>query len=198
MLNAVGRQLVMSITTAGRATVLLGQATLALRYVHRSTRMITAQIDMAGFGSLLVLALIAGLTGMIMAMQMGPVLEDYNAIDTLGGIIAATFCRELGPIWAAVIVLARVGSAMAAQIGTMVVNEEVDALRVMSIDPIRYLVMPRILALILVMPILTALADTVGLAGGALVAHSLFDVPVGSFSRERPTSLYRLGTLAPD
>lgn len=196
MLSLVGNQLVGALTSAGRATILLGKTGRALVHVGRSRRLLFQQMDMAGFGSLLVLALIAGLTGMIMAMQMGPALEDYNAIDTLGGIIGLTFCRELGPIWAAVIVLARVGSAMAAQIGTMVVNEEVDALEVMSVDPVRYLVLPRILGLILVMPFLTALANVVGLAGGALVASSLFGVPVESFldSAQRVVELSDFGS----
>ena len=171
-----GRALMDSAEGAGRVVVLGARATLSLRQVHRSLVQLKAQIAMAGFGSLLVLALISGLTGMIMVMQMGPTLQNYNALNTLGGIIGVTFCRELGPIWAAVIILARVGSAMAAELGTMKVNEEIEALRVMSIDPIRYLVMPRILALVLAMPMRVAIADVVGLTGGAMVANSLFGV----------------------
>ena len=83
---------------------------------------------------------------MIMVLQIGPTLRQYGVEqDTLGGIIATTFCRELGPLWAAVIVLARSGSAMTAELGTMKVNEEVDALEVMGIDPVSYLVVPRFL-----------------------------------------------------
>lgn len=180
MLNAIftvtGRAIMDAAEGAGRTVILGSQAVLRLRQVHRVLVQLKQQLAMAGFGSLLVLSLISGLTGMIMVMQMGPTLENYNALNTLGGIIGVTFCRELGPIWAAVIILARVGSAMAAELGTMKVNEEVEALRVMSIDPLRYLVMPRILALVLVLPMLTAIADVVGLAGGAMVAHSLFGV----------------------
>lgn len=173
---ATGRMIVDSAEGAGRVVVLGMRATFSLRQVHRSLVQLKHQIDMAGFGSLLVLSLISGLTGMIMVMQMGPTLQNYGALNTLGGIIGVTFCRELGPIWAAVIILARVGSAMAAELGTMKVNEEVEALRVMSIDPVRFLVMPRILALVMVMPLLVAIADVVGLAGGAMVANSLFGV----------------------
>ena len=86
-----------------------------------------------------------------------------------------------GPIWAAVIILARVGSAMAAELGTMAVNEEVDALRSMSIDPVRFLVMPRIMALVITMPLLTAIADFVGMLGGALIAQPTFGLTVSSF-----------------
>ena len=166
---------------AGHAVRLAGEAAGTLREAWRSRHLIAAQVDLAGIGSILVLSLIAGLTGAIMVMQMGPSLETYGAMNTVGGMIGVTFTRELGPIWAAVIVLARVGSAMAAEIGTMTVNEEVEALRVMGVNPVRYLVMPRLLALTLVMPILTAIADLVGLAGGALVAHLTFGVPYSTF-----------------
>lgn len=176
-----GRRILSAAEGAGTTVVLAGRAVFSLRQLHRSLAQLKKQIAMAGFGSLLVLALISGLTGMIMVMQMGPTLRDYGALDTIGGIIGVTFCRELGPIWAAVIILARVGSAMAAELGTMKVNEEVEALRVMSIDPVRYLVLPRVVALVLVLPMLTAIADAVGLVGAAMVANSLFDVPFEVF-----------------
>lgn len=176
-----GRGIMERAEIAGRALVMFYQAVGQMRTVGRSMPMLIKQIEMIGFGSLLVLALISGLTGMIMAVQMGVTLQDYGAMDTLGGLIAVTFCRELGPIWAAVIILARVGSAMAAELGTMAVNEEIDALRSMSIDPVRFLVMPRILALIITMPLLAAVADFVGMMGGAMVAKATFGLTTDSF-----------------
>ncbi len=166
---------------AGRALTLLIRSLLALRHVPRGVPQIIRQLDMAGFGSILVLCLIAGLTGMIMAVQTGSELAKFGVLENLGAIIGATFCREMGPIWAAVIVLARVGASMAAELGTMTVNEEVDALRVMSIDPVRFLVMPRILALMISMPLLTAMADFVGLIGGALLTKAQFGQPLRTF-----------------
>ena len=181
MLAATGRMVIQTVTGAGQSVLMCIRALAFTGQLHRGLRQLFKQIEMAGFGSLLVLSLIAALTGMIMVVQMAPTLADYNALNTLGGIIGVTFCRELGPIWAAVIMLARVGSAMAAELGTMKVNEEVEALKIMNIDPNRYLVMPRIIALIVVMPLLTALADVVGLLGGAGVANSLFGVTFESF-----------------
>lgn len=176
MLTATGRMLIGAMQGAGRSVLLLADAVAKLRLIHRTLHQVLRQLESAGYGSLLVLSMIAAITGMIMVMQMGPTLAEYGALNTLGGIIGVTFTRELGPIWAAVIILARVGSAMAAELGTMAVNEEVDALRVMGINPTRYLVMPRIVALVLVLPLLTALADLVGLLGGAAVANSLYGV----------------------
>ena len=113
---------------------------------------------------------------------MAPTLVRYGVEqDTLGGIIATTFTRELGPLWAAVIVLARTGSAMTAELGTMKVNEEVDALEVMGIHPVRYLVVPRVVGLLVAMPLLTAVADIVGLLGAALVASMQFHVDWAAF-----------------
>ena len=181
MLAATGRAIISKSAVTGRAILLLVHGLLALRHVHRSIPQVIRHLDMAGYGSILVLSLIAGLTGMIMAVQTGSELQRFGVLDNLGAIIGATFCREMGPIWAAVIVLARVGASMAAELGTMAVNEEVDALRVMSIDPVRFLVMPRLLALMIVMPLLTTIADAVGIAGGALIAQSLFGQPIQVF-----------------
>jgi phospholipid/cholesterol/gamma-HCH transport system permease protein len=181
LVEQVGRMLMKRIANAGRATLLFVDAASYVTQVGRSVPTLVRQVEMSGFGSLLVLALIAGLTGMIMAVQTGTALKEYGVLDRLGAIIGATFCREMGPIWAAVIILARVGSAMAAELGTMVVNEEVDALRAMSINPVRFLVMPRVLALVIAMPILTAVADWVGMLGGAMISSMTFHVQVSTF-----------------
>ena len=166
---------------AGRAVLLFVDTCAQVKNTGRIIPQLMRQIEMAGFGSILVLALIAGLTGMIMAMQTGFELKKMGLQENLGAIIGATFLREMGPIWCAIITLARVGASIAAEIGTMAVNEEVDALRVMSINPVRYLVLPRILALIIAMPLLTAIADFVGLAGGALISQAMFDVSIDKF-----------------
>jgi phospholipid/cholesterol/gamma-HCH transport system permease protein len=166
---------------AGRAVVLFVDTCAQLPNTGRVLPQLMRQIEVAGFGSIMVLALISGLTGMIMAMQTGFELSKLGLQENLGAIIGATFLREMGPIWCAIIILARVGAAMAAELGTMVVNEEVDALRVMSINPVRYLVLPRVLALVIAMPLLTAIADFVGLAGGALVSQAMFDVTIAKF-----------------
>jgi phospholipid/cholesterol/gamma-HCH transport system permease protein len=176
-----GRIISRNAIAAGRSTSLFLAATVQLPHARRNIIQIVRQLDICGYGSILVLTLIAGLTGMIMAVQTGSELQNFGVLNKLGAIIGATFCREMGPLWAAVIMLARVGSSMAAELGTMTVNEEVDALRVMSINPVRYLVVPRLIALAIAMPLLTALADAVGLMGGALATHALFGQPVSVF-----------------
>ena len=154
--------------SAGRTVLLFVDTCAQLPNTGRVLPQLMRQIEMAGFGSIIVLALIAGLTGMIMAMQTGFELQKMGLQENLGAIIGATFLREMGPIWCASIILARVGAA-------------IDALRVMSINPVRYLVLPRVLALVIAMPLLTAIADFVGLAGGALVSQAMFDVTIAKF-----------------
>lgn len=184
MMERTGRGLLEKAFIAGRCMMLFYGAcffAFRMRYLRQGYVQIKRQVDQAGFGSLGVLALITGLTGMIMAVQTGSALKQYNQTDLVGGIIAVTFCRELGPIWAAVIMLARVGASMAAELGTMAVNEEIDALKAMSISPVRFLVMPRLVALAVVMPLLAAVADFVGILGGALISKPTFGVSVGAF-----------------
>lgn len=181
VVGGTGRGILERAQVAGRALLMFYQALGYVSQIGRALPMLLKQIEFVGFGSLVVLSLISGLTGMIMAVQMGATLQDYGALNQLGGLIGVTFARELGPIWAAVIILARVGSAMAAELGTMAVNEEVDALRSMSIDPVRFLVMPRIMALVITMPLLTAIADFVGMLGGALISQPTFGLTVSAF-----------------
>ena len=180
--SKVGSTLMHRATRAGRILLLFVDACGQLPQARRSLTTIIGQIEMAGVGSILVLSLIAFLTGTIMAVQTGSELvRIINSADQLGAIIGATFVRELGPIWAAIIMLARVGAGMAAQLGTMAVNEEIDALRVMSINPVRYLVMPRILALVIAMPLLTTIANWVGMAGGAMISSVMFNVTAETY-----------------
>ena len=180
-IEAVGGAVIDRLQMAGRTTLLFLDACLQLPLVGRSLPTLINQLEISGVGSVMVLSLIAFLTGMIMAVQTGSELEKFGVVNNLGAIIGATFVREMGPIWAAVIMLARVGAAMAAELGTMAVNEEIDALRVMSINPVRYLVMPRILALVIAMPFLTILADWVGMLGGMSVAVNMFNRPSEEF-----------------
>jgi phospholipid/cholesterol/gamma-HCH transport system permease protein len=183
VLAGTGRRVSQRAFLAGRAVILFIEACRFLPQARRSLKLVVRQLENAGVGSLFVLALITAMTGAILAMQVGFTLQAIaeGELAQLGGIISVSFCREFGPMWAAVIVLARVGAAMAAELGTMTVNEEVDALRAMSIDPVRYLVMPRILALVVAMPVLALVGNIIGILGGLALTHSLFHQPTAVF-----------------
>ncbi len=179
--EGLGKSAMDKASVGGRGMLLFIDTCYQLPLIRRSIPQLFKQIEICGIGSIMVLALIALLTGMIMAVQTGSELQKFGLETNLGAIIGATFVREFGPMWAAIIMLARVGAAMAAELGTMAVNEEIDALRVMNINPVRYLVLPRMLALIIAMPLLTVIADYVGMFGGGLIASYVYNTPSQQF-----------------
>jgi phospholipid/cholesterol/gamma-HCH transport system permease protein len=127
------------------------------------------QIDQAGIGSWSITALTATFTGMVLALQFSIGLEPWGGSIYTGKLASLGIVRELGPMLTALLVGGRVGSGFAAELGSMVVTEQVDAIRALGADPIKKLVAPRVLACIIMMPLLTMLADTVGILGAMIV-----------------------------
>lgn len=125
--------------------------------------------ERAGVQALLVVGMISFLTGLIMAFQAAPPLQQFGVDIFVVNLVGLAMLRELGPIMTAIVLAGRSGSAFAAEIGTMKVNEEIDALTTMGLDPVRYLVAPRVLAGIMVTPFLIVYSDLLGVAGGFLV-----------------------------
>jgi phospholipid/cholesterol/gamma-HCH transport system permease protein len=128
------------------------------------------QVCGIGAGAVGIVGMVSFLIGLIMALQAALVLKDFGAVIFVANMVGVTMTRELGPLLTAVILAARTGSSIAAELGTMVVTEEVDALRVMDVEPRRYLVAPRFAALALALPCLATLADVAGIAGGFAIA----------------------------
>lgn len=128
------------------------------------------QIINIGNNTIPVAALISLFIGGVLALQTGPQLSQFGVEENIGGIVGLSMVKELGPVMAAILVAGRIGSAMTAEISSMTVYEEVDALKTMDINPVKYLVMPRLLASIIAMPILVIFMDLVGWFGGALVS----------------------------
>ncbi|BBM82252.1 MlaE family ABC transporter permease [Candidatus Uabimicrobium amorphum] len=133
-------------------------------------RVILDQFFICGIQSLPVTLIVGVFTGMILALQSGLILKDYRLENYIGVVILLTMCKEAGPFMTAFILAGRVGSAMAAELGTMKVSEEIDALEVMCIDPVEYLVFPRMVALAICAPILIVYVNLLGVLGGAVVA----------------------------
>lgn len=143
--------------------------------VHRRNTL--EQLAIVGPDSLVV-ALITGATvGMVFTIQVAREFINFGAVTTVGGVLAVALTRELSPVLTAVVLAGRVGSAFAAEIGTMRVTEQIDALYMLSTDPIDYLVIPRLIACCLMLPILTILALITGMTGGTVVAAILYDIP---------------------
>ena len=161
---------------AGYTLDLFVRAIGQVAQIGRKRRETIQQLNLCTFGSMPVVFITALFTGMIVSLQTGQVLRDFGQESTLGYIVTIGMCREMGPVFTCLSLAGLVGSTYAAEIGTMKVSEEVDALEVMSINPVYYLVMPRLIALSLAAVALTIYANVIGIAGGALVARSNFDV----------------------
>jgi phospholipid/cholesterol/gamma-HCH transport system permease protein len=134
-----------------------------------------------GAESFFLVGLIGLFTGMVLGLQGYNTLSRFGSEGALGTVVALVLVRELGPVLAALMVAARAGSAMAAELGSMQATEQIDALSVMAINPVQYLVSPRVLAGIISFPLLTALFDVIGIWGGWAVGVGLMGAPNGPF-----------------
>ncbi len=162
----------LAITEAiGHDAILFGHTVAACRRVYGKGREIARQMFLCGLMSFPVVVLVAIFAGAVLALQAGLTLREYGIASKIGSIVACSMTREMGPIMCALILAGRVGSAMAAELGTMRVSEEIDALQAMSIDPVRFLVMPRVVAMFIMAPVLTVFADIIGVLGGAVVGY---------------------------
>jgi phospholipid/cholesterol/gamma-HCH transport system permease protein len=132
------------------------------------------QLDQIGVGSLGIVILTGFFTGGVLILQAYPTLEYYGAQSNAGEGVATSLIRELGPVLAALMVAGRVGSAIAAELGSMVVSQQIDAMRALGTSPVRKLVTPRVLALMIALPLLTVAADIFGLFGGGIVARQIY------------------------
>lgn len=175
---STGRRILLACRNSGRALVMLGQAILHIpaAFHARMRHEVLYQTYVAGIKSLGVITVVAMFTGMILALQTGLELRRFGQEVNIGTAVTVVMMREMGPFMTGLIIAASVGSAIAAQLGTMVVSEEIAALEVMSINPVRFLVMPRLLALAVMMPILTVYTNILGVAGGALVGNTQLGV----------------------
>jgi phospholipid/cholesterol/gamma-HCH transport system permease protein len=136
-------------------------------------REMLAQMDILGFGSLTIILLTGFFTGGVLALNSANTLQKFGFQSVTGQLVASSLIRELGPVLTALMLAGRVGSGIAAELGSMLVSEQIDAMRALGTDPVKKLVTPRILALTLMAPTLTVLCDIAGTFGGLLVSTSL-------------------------
>jgi phospholipid/cholesterol/gamma-HCH transport system permease protein len=175
---SVGRRILRNLRGAGRAMLMLLEATWHVRslFSKRSRHEVLHQMYVTGIKSLGVITVVGMFTGMILALQTGLELRRFGLQSNIGTAVTVVMLREMGPFMTGLIIAASVGSAIAAEIGTMRVSEEVSALEVMSINPVRFLVMPRLVALAVMMPLLTAFTNIIGVVGGAIVGATQLEV----------------------
>ncbi len=177
-LQELGRNFLGFLFELGQAMLLMIAGLAAVRHLRlaRSRDELVRQIFFSGVKSLSVVTVVGGFTGMILALQTGLELRRFGREVFIGTAVMVSMLREMGPFMTGLILAASVGSAMAAQIGTMTISEEVAALEVMSIDPVRFLVMPRLLALALMSPLLAFYSCLMGVVGGGIVGATQLGV----------------------
>lgn len=144
-------------------------------------RQVFPLMEAIGNRSFSIVALIAFLIGIILVLQTGYILERYGQLQQVSKLVAVSMTRELGPLMTAIVLVARVGAAFTAGLGTMTISEEVLALRIMGINPVGYLVAPRFIAIIVMLPCLTIFANVVGIGGGCMVAVATYDFEPWSY-----------------
>jgi len=139
------------------------------------------QMEVIGVDSIFVVVLTGIFSGMVLALESYYAFHIFRAESLVGVTVALSLTRELGPVLAALMVTARAGSSMAAELGTMKVTAQIDAMEVMAINPIQYLIVPRVLAGILIMPLLTAVVDLIGILGGYFIGVHVLNINEGLF-----------------
>jgi phospholipid/cholesterol/gamma-HCH transport system permease protein len=179
ILKAIGRTVLSVSQTLGEMIALLCEMLYYFKEAPRNLPSIFRQMSIIGIGTLPIAMLVALFVGMVLSVQTGSELALYGTQEAIGAIVGLSMVKELGPVMTSLLVAGRVGSSMAAEIGAMQVYEEIDALKTLEINPVRYLAMPRLIACLFAVPALVAFAMVVGIIGGGIVAdiNPRIDVP---------------------
>jgi len=185
--DAVGSWTIGVVESLGRFGIFLAEAVAALVTPPFKLRPFLDRINFIGYRSLLIIFLTGAFTGMVLGLQIFFTLSRFGSEAFLGPAVALTLIRELGPVLGALMVTGRAGSALTAELGIMRITEQIDALTVMALSPMRYLVAPSILAGVITFPLMTALFDVVGIYGGYVVGVKLLGLSEGTYFGEMQT-----------
>lgn len=169
------------ITGLGRLMIMLGRTVIAFRAIFRSFHLIIAQMYHMGVRSIWLVIITSVFTGGVSAWQAAYQFQNYVPLRYLGGAVGKAVLIELAPVLTALVIAGRVGAGIAAELGSMKVTEQIDAMESMAVDPIRYLVMPRFIAGLIMLPVLTILADFIAMIGAWMVATTLVGIDTEIF-----------------
>lgn len=186
--TAAGRTAISWVDNSGAAAIFLGLA-LVKTFWHKQLSKIVQQLYYIGARSTTIIALVGFFTGMVLGLQSYHALVKLGAQGAIGTLVALSLVRELGPVLTAIMITARAGSAITAEIGVQRISEQIDALDTMRIDPMRYLISPRIIAAIISFPLLTALFDLIGIIGGYVSSVVLLGANAGTYLHRVQASL---------
>lgn len=194
LLDRLGKSVMKNVEETGRILLLFLSVLAWMFRPPLKLRNIFKQMEFVGVKSIFVVVLTGTFTGMVLALQGYYGFRLFSAQSLVGSTVALAMTRELGPVLTSLIVTARAGSAMAAELGTMRVTEQIDALYVMAANPVKYLIVPRVIAGVVMMPVLTVVSDFVGIVGGYFVGVHILNINKGAFMKNI-TSLVVLGDI---
>jgi phospholipid/cholesterol/gamma-HCH transport system permease protein len=200
-LSALGTRAVAIVEHIGAVWVLLAQLMkwtwrgLVRRRVRLGVPAMISQIVRVGFKSLFIVSLVSGCVGLILVLQMAPPLDRFGQKELVANIVGVAILRELGPLIAAIVLTGFAGASIAAELGTMVVGEEIEALEAQALNPIRFLVVPRVFATVLAMTLLAVIANIVAIACGLAIASIAIKIPPATFmdnllNQAKPVDFY--------
>ena len=181
MVSILGNSVIAFVQSLGRWAVFLAVGLWHILTPPRQFDKFVQQLYFIGFKSLSIIVLTGAFTGMVLGLQGYYTLVKFGSEGMLGAAVALTLIREMGPVLTAIMVVARAGSAMAAEIGIMRISEQIDALETMDIPPVRFLFSPRLAAAVISFPLLTALFDVIGIIGGWLTGSLLLGMNSGTY-----------------
>ncbi|HET6622006.1 MAG TPA: ABC transporter permease [Dongiaceae bacterium] len=181
LLQPLGRTFLDGLEAIGRLTLFTLRALLLAVSPPYYPRLIVRQMIEIGYNSLPVVGMTAVFTGMVLALQTYTGFSRFNAETAIPNVVVLSICRELGPVMAGLMVAGRIGAAMAAELGTMRVTEQIDALTTLSTNPFKYLIAPRLIAGLAMLPLLVGTADIIGVMGGYLVSVYKLGFNPGSY-----------------
>ncbi len=187
-IDAAGRSTLRTVDEFGAATIFLLRA-FVLIFGIKQVPLIIQQVYYVGARSAGIVMLVGLFTGMVLSLQLYYALITFGSAGVLGSAVALSLVRELGPVMTAIMIIARAGSSMTTEIGIQRISEQIDALSTMRIDPIRFLISPRIAASIISFPLLTALFDLIGIGGGYVTGVALLGLDAGTYFHRVESSL---------
>lgn len=187
-IRSLGKSAILAVRETGSVSIFMWLA-LKRMFAPGQLSKIFFQVRIIGANSMFLIFIISLFTGLVLGLQGYHVLTDFGSAGALGSLVSLALVRELGPVLAAIMITGRAGSAMAAEIGVMRISEQLDALEVMDIDPMTFLVAPRIAACLIVFPLLTAIFNVVGIIGGYLTGFIVSDSNTGIYFARVQASL---------
>ena len=180
----LGRRTIDTVRIAGRSVLFLLESLLLSFIPPLKVKRVLEQIVFIGARSVVIIMVTAAFTGMVLGLQGYYTLRKFGSEGLLGSAVALSIIRELGPVLSALMVTGRAGSSMAAEIGIMKMTEQINALEMMAVNPIKHVISPKLLAGLVSLPLLTALFDVIGIAGGYVVGVKLLGVNEGAYFGE--------------